>query len=152
MKAKINIKQLIGIGSIVGGISVGTLVTVNKDLRTQIGTVIHQIVDREAAPPDTVELIIPDPALRAAIAELNTGLAAIMEEVDDVEEAIQRLEDQDEENARIIGSIAAQRGDRTLIYVVIDSILVPVDPDTVSGAAGWLRLLFPPGTPGRGGP
>lgn len=33
--------------------------------------------------------------------------------------------------------------ERPMIYVVIDSILTPVDPDTVQGAEGWLRVLYP---------
>ena len=152
MKVNLKVKQLVGVGSIIGGISVGTLFTVNKDLRHQLGVLVtegitvHDTVDAHDPELSAEVQLGVERALDDAVEELLEELGGIEAQVEDVDEALGLLDDRHDLLAERVDALAFFDR-RPLVYVVIDSILTPVDPDTVKGIGGWLRMLFPPDVP-----
>ena len=115
---KLSVKQLVGIGSIVGTVSIGSLVTFNQDMRMEVNQRITNLKDRVVkirsvrtdttflpgetivTPPETVEVYMVDPALnpvteddidrafRAAIQELQVEFTAIALRFETIDQAI----------------------------------------------------------------
>ena len=147
---KVSIGKLIGISvTVVGTISVGSFFTLNQDFRTTVTRNIRQVIRSE---PETLLVASPsvvatdvleaslDSLLREAIEEVVLEVGGLAQRFDTIDEALESIDGRYEALVAEVDSLGAMR---SLLYVVIDSVLTPVDPDTVSGAEGWLRLVWP---------
>jgi hypothetical protein len=171
MRNKITIKRLVSIGSLLSLGGLALTIQVNKDLRTQVyqkitevreviapaDTLIDTILVFEALPAELetlqVEVQVLDSdlapavdglavALSNAIEELQAELGEIASSSDSLEVAVELLGLEHEIMIRRFeGLVKAQADPR--IFIVIDSLVVPVDIDSIQGAAGWLRALWP---------
>lgn len=159
---KLSIKQLVSIGSLVslGGLALS--VSFNQDMRTIIQerarqlttplTVHDTIFEPAPAPaPDTVTRWVSDPellpvlegAFEEAVHEMKLEFLELTKEVDDVDLAIAAIDSSHEELVDQVRELAAREIPKPMIYVVVDSVFVAVDPDTLQDAEEWLRLLWP---------
>ena len=171
-RPKITVKQLVGIGSIVGTISIGSLITFNEEHRTTVQNYVKNVRDRvvrvttqrrdtvfTAAPPEVVEVLIADPSLapvteddidqafREAVQALQLEFEAVSRRFETVDEALDGIDADEQARHEVlvarVEEVAAMKLETPIVYVVIDSFIAPVPIDSLHGSEGWLRLLYP---------
>ena len=150
---KVSIKKLIGFSlTIVGTISVGSLFTLNQDLRTFVTRNVREVIrskpetlmveSRPMVETSALEASL-DSLLQEAIEEVVVEVGGLITRFDTIDEALDAITDSHEALVAEVDSMLSMRTPKPLLYFMIDGVFTTVDSDTIAGAEDWLRMFDP---------